>query len=154
MTLFADIFVKIRRILNPPPFLVSWGGRGITRGQLFFYFYPRRWFLCWNNIVTVHGRKVDKICFEENYFIFEDKEGEKFFVGELDKGFFNFELEIFRRYPHIKKGWMAELEMNPAGIDFLLWPRQRSEPSIDKVLINKRARSRRLASRKLQRKRG
>lgn len=152
MISFKDIFGSVRKLLSPPYYSVSWDEFGITLGQLLFYYYPRKWFVSWEKIVTVYGRKIDMIGYEENHLIFEDGSEKWFSVGELDKGFPAFEQEIFRRYPDIRRGWMGELEMNPAGIDFLLWPRFR-EPDVGRV-PSRPMRSRRLASRMRRRTHG
>lgn len=148
MTSFGDTFAKWRkRIFDPPMYWITYNDVGLELRFFFFFLYFRRWWLGWDDIASIHGEKLDKWTYEENFLNFERRDGKWFSVGELDKGFDSFESEIFRRFPDIRKGWMAELEINPAGVRFLLSPRMKAVDPDLRTLARRRARIRRRASR-------
>ncbi|MBO9379076.1 hypothetical protein GG804_20095 [Sphingomonas histidinilytica] len=134
---FIDIFGRFRKLLDPPPYIISWDDTGITLQEMIFYYYRRKGFISWEAITAISSQKVDKWTYEENYLIFADESKKCLSIGELDKGFRDCEKEVLRRYTDIDEHWMAELEINPAGMTFPLWPRMKSAPKPRRKMTRK-----------------
>ena len=78
-------------------------------------------FMKWEDVVCVHGEKVDKIAFDENFMILSDRRGTSIALGEMDQGFSSFERILHRKLSDFPTGWREWVESTEPSTRTHIW---------------------------------
>ena len=97
--------------------------RSITRTRDGFVFSDvgRRQEFRLSDVIAVEGRTLNKITHEEDYLVLIRNTGEPLAVGELTKGFREFEQEVFASFAGFPRNWQVTVYEARRGERLCLW---------------------------------
>ena len=73
------------------------------------------------DVVAVEGTKVNKVTYDENYLVLTKADGEKIAVGELTRGFAEFEQAICTALKRFPREWRMSVEKAQTDETVALW---------------------------------